>query len=124
MAKTVKLSENSFNHLLNEITYGKVNDAYMKSSDLFDKLYDSFVEFGDTLDTMIRFEEPNPYLEKIYTHAQEIGRILSRKKDQSDYFLNKTLNVDREKFYAEHPDMNVDDAEIGDINKNYRNNRN
>lgn len=120
MAKTVKLSENSFHHLLNEITYGKVDDAYMKSSEFFDKLYDSFVEFRDILDNMIQSGEPNPYLEKIYTHAQEIDRILTRKKDQSDYFLNKTLNVDREKFYSEHPDMDIDDAEIGDIDRNYR----
>lgn len=120
MAKTVKLSENSFHHLLNEITYGKVDDAYMKSSELFDKLYDSFVEFRDTLDNMIQSGETNPYIEKIYTHAQEIDRILSRKKDQSDYFLNNTLNVNRKKFYSEHPDMDIDKAEIGDIDKNYR----
>ena len=119
--KKVKLSEESYsklkNKLVNEISYGTVDNAYDKSSKIFGYVESSFDTFFEALKDALKDSKGNPYLSKINKFAKEIDAILRRKNAQrNEFFKATTLDVNPNNFYQS------DDAEnndIGDMDLNY-----
>ena len=69
--KTINLREDSYNKLINEISYGLVDRASNKSDSTFWNLQTLFDDFYDA----IRYEadDTNPYIRKIKEYAGRAG---------------------------------------------------
>lgn len=127
--KKVKLSEDSYNKLktklINEITYGTVDDAYGRSETLFGNVRSSFQDFySDLMDAFVQDgwdgrREQNPYLVKIKELADQIMDILNKKSTQQDNFLDTMQSFDREKFHNEGDEDYIEDTEMNYLRKNY-----
>jgi hypothetical protein len=125
--ETVKLREESYNKLINEISYGMVDKAYDRSDDLFWDVRTSFEDFYAVLsDALFKSTEGNkdynPYLLKIKELSEPIYDILSKKKNQQDKFFDATTNsVDHNKFYdsPEADENDIDDMDLRYLQQNY-----
>ena len=130
--KKVTLTEESYNRLINEISYGTVDRAYDRSDDIFSEVSYTFDNFYDALgeammnvryDSSDSEQKGNPYLEKIKAYADAIRVILDTKEDQKDAFYGETSKVDHNKFYSdtERPeDMeNIDDVDLRRLQSRY-----
>ena len=123
--KKINLNEESYNKLknriINEISYGTVDKAYNKSSDMFDGLKSSFDDFYTMLNEVL-VDNENPYLDSIKEHADEILDILERKSDQQRNFFNATNSVDSKKFYdsKEGEDNDMYDMDLRYLQDNYQ----
>ena len=112
--KKVKLSEESYKKLVNEISYGSVERAYDKSDDLFYEIGSAFKNFYNVLSMQ---DDSNPYIVKIKQLSEEIYGILSRKEKQQDNFFNATTGkVDHRKF---NDSVDGDNYDINDMDLNY-----
>lgn len=129
--KKVKLSEESYKKLVNEISYGTVDRAYSRANDLFWDVRTSFDDFYNALqdaiyNTKYNSEEGeetnNPYLEKIMKLSEPIYDILIRKGNQQDNFFDSTSgSIDHNKFYMsdDAEENNIDDMDLDYLQKKY-----
>lgn len=95
--KTVKLKEESYNKLVNEISHGLVDRASTRSDNLF---WDLEVKFDDFYDA-IRYEsdDTNPYIRQIRQYADAIADIFMKKSNQRRNFDKELNKFDYNKFY-------------------------
>lgn len=116
--KKVNLSEEAYNKLVNEISYGKVQNAADESEHIF---YDMSVAFQDFYDTVkYNPRTTNPYVKKIKFYADAINDILTKKVSQHTDFNKELDKFDYEKFYnnaAEEPDY--DGLDLKYLQQNY-----
>ena len=116
--KKVNLSEEAYNKLVNEISYGKVQNAADESEHIF---YDMSVAFQDFYDTVkYNPRTTNPYVKKIKFYADAINDILTKKVSQHTEFNNELGKFDYEKFYnnaADEPDY--DGLDLKYLQQNY-----
>ena len=113
--KTVKLKEESYNKLVNEISHGLVDRASTRSDNLF---WDLEVKFDDFYDA-IRYEsdDTNPYIRKIREYADAIADIFTKKANQRRNFDSELNKFDYNKFYddAEKPEEWEEDYDNLDL---------
>ena len=113
--KTVKLKEESYNKLVNEISHGLVDKASTRSDNLF---WDLEVKFDDFYDA-IRYEsdDTNPYIRKIREYADAIADIFTKKANQRRNFDSELNKFDYNKFYddAEKPEEWEEDYDNLDL---------
>ena len=116
--KTVNLSEQAYNKLINEISYGKVQNAADESEHIF---YDMSVAFQDFYDTVkYNPRTTNPYVKKIKLYADAIDNILAYKNSQHRDFNKELGKFDYNKFYEngeEEPDY--DGLDLKYLQQNY-----
>lgn len=95
--KTVKLKEESYNKLVNEISHGLVDRASTSSDRRF---YDLDVAFTDFYN-YVKYEtdDTNPYIRKIREYTDAIYDILLRKANQRRNFDVELNKFDYKKFY-------------------------
>lgn len=102
--KTVKLNEEAYKRLVNEISHGVVDKASYSSDHLFWELQKEF----DGFYYLIRHEsdDTNPYIRQIRHYANAIADILSKKSNQRRNFDTELNKFDYKKFYddAEKPE--------------------
>ena len=121
--KKVTINENSYNKLINEITYGKVNDTNNASRNLFHDITMLFNKFKrDVEDVTYEYNGENPYLNDILKYIGQIGDILDKKQMQRDNIDNELNKVDLGKFNDD-PSVNDFDEhnerELRDLQRNY-----
>jgi hypothetical protein len=113
--KTVKLKEESYNKLVNEISHGLVDRASTRSDNLF---WDLEVKFDDFYDA-IRYEsdDTNPYIRQIRQYADAIADIFMKKSNQRRNFDSELSKFDYNKFYddAEKPEEWEEDYDNLDL---------
>lgn len=113
--KTVKLKEESYNKLVNEISHGLVDRASTRSDNLF---WDLEVKFDDFYDA-IRYEsdDTNPYIKQIRQYADAIADIFMKKSNQRRNFDSELNKFDYNKFYddAEKPEEWEEDYDDLDL---------
>lgn len=101
MKRKIEISEEKFNKIfknpINEISYGKVENAYNKSEDVFWRLNSIFNDFYDEL--TYNADAYNPYIKKIKSYADAIDVILSSKINQHKKFGDELDKFDHDKFY-------------------------
>lgn len=117
--KTVKLNEEAYNKLLNEISYGKVQNAADESEHIF---YDMSVAFQDFYDTVkYNPRTTNPYVKKIKLYADAIDNILAYKNSQRKYSFKKELDkFDYKKFYdSDKDEPDYDELDLKYLQQNY-----
>ena len=116
--KTINLSEEAYNKLVNEISYGKVQDASDESEHIF---YDMSIAFQDFYDTVkYNPRTTNPYVQKIKFYADAINDILTKKVSQQTNFNKELGKFDYNKFYEngeEEPDY--DGLDLKYLQQNY-----
>lgn len=120
--RKVILKEESYNHLINEITYGMVDRAYERSYQLFDDLSTRFDEFYSSLnEALYNSEDGNPYLNQIKELADNIRDILIKKDSQRDKFNRETSKVDFRRFNrsSESDENDMDDLDLTYLQNNY-----
>ena len=121
--KKVTINENSYNKLINEITYGKVNDTNNASRNLFHDITMLFNKFkrGEE-DVTYDYDGENPYLNDVLKYIGQIGDILDKKQMQRDNIDNELNKVDLGKFNDD-PSVNDFDEhnerELRDLQRNY-----
>lgn len=117
--KTVKLNEEAYNKLLNEISYGKVQNAADESEHIF---YDMSVAFQDFYDT-VKYNpaSTNPYVKKIKFYADAIDDILTYKNSQRrDSFKKELDKFDYKKFYdSDKDEPDYDELDLKYLQQNY-----
>ena len=97
--KKVTINENSYNKLINEITYGKVNDTNNVSRNLFHDITMLFNKFKrDVENVTYEYDGENPYLNDVLKYIGQIGDILDKKQMQRDNIDNELNKVDLGKF--------------------------
>lgn len=107
--KKVNLSEQAYNKLISEISYGKVQDASNASEHRF---YDMEMIFWDFYDTVkYNPDVNNPYVKKIKEYADAISEILLAKSRQRKNFDTELNKFDYNKFYDDK------DSPYGDYDK-------
>lgn len=121
--KKVTINENSYNKLINEITYGKVNDTNNASRNLFHDITMLFNKFKrDVEDVTYEYDGENPYLNDVLKYIGQIGDILDKKQMQRDNIDNELNKVDLGKFNDD-PSVNDFDEhnerELRDLQRNY-----
>lgn len=124
--KRIIINESSYENvkdkLVNEISYGTVDNAERQSYNLFDEVFYSFDNFYSELSNALRNSgEPNPYLLKMKNYADEINKIVKRKKEQQDNFFKETSKVDVNKFYnsQDAEENDIDDMDLNYLQQNY-----
>ena len=109
--KKVTINEDSYNKLINEITYGKVNDTNNASRNLFHDITMLFNKFKrDVEDVTYEYDGENPYLNDVLKYIGQIGDILDKKQMQRDNIDNELNKVDLGKFN--------DDPSVNDFDEN------
>lgn len=121
--KKVTINENSYNKLINEITYGKVNDTNNASKNLFHDITMLFNKFKRGVeDVTYDYDGENPYLNDVLKYIGQIGDILDKKQMQRDNIDNELNKVDLGKFNDD-PSVNDFDEhnerELRDLQRNY-----
>ncbi len=121
--KKVTINENSYNKLINEITYGKVNDTNNASRNLFHDITMLFNKFKRGVeDVTYDYDGENPYLNDVLKYIGQIGDILDKKQMQRDNIDNELNKVDLGKFNDD-PSVNDFDEhnerELRDLQRNY-----
>ena len=121
--KKVTINENSYNQLINEITYGKVNDTNNASRNLFHDITMLFNKFKRGVeDVTYDYDGENPYLNDVLKYIGQIGDILDKKQMQRDNIDNELNKVDLGKFNDD-PSVNDFDEhnerELRDLQRNY-----
>lgn len=121
--KKVTINENSYNKLINEITYGKVNDTNNASRNLFHHITMLFNKFKRGVeDVTYDYDGENPYLNDVLKYIGQIGDILDKKQMQRDNIDNELNKVDLGKFNDD-PSVNDFDEhnerELRDLQRNY-----
>lgn len=121
--KKVTINENSYNKLINEITYGKVNDTNNASRNLFHDITMLFNKFKSGVeDVTYDYDGENPYLNDVLKYIGQIGDILDKKQMQRDNIDNELNKVDLGKFNDD-PSVNDFDEhnerELRDLQRNY-----
>ena len=121
--KKVTINENSYNKLINEITYGKVNDTNNESRNLFHDITMLFNKFKRGVeDVTYDYDGENPYLNDVLKYIGQIGDILDKKQMQRDNIDNELNKVDLGKF-NDNPSVNDFDEhnerELRDLQRNY-----
>lgn len=121
--KKVTINENSYNKLINEITYGKVNDTNNASRNLFHDITMLFNKFKRGVeDVTYDYNGENPYLNDVLKYIGQIGDILDKKQMQRDNIDNELNKVDLGKFNDD-PSVNDFDEhnerELRDLQRNY-----
>lgn len=121
--KKVTINENSYNKLINEITYGKVNDTNNASRNLFHDITMLFNKFKRGVeDVTYDYDGENPYLNDVLKYIGQIGDILDKKQMQRDNIDNELNKVDLGKFNDD-PSVNDFDEhnerELIDLQRNY-----
>ena len=121
--KKVTINENSYNKLINEITYGKVNDTNNASRNLFHDITMLFNKFKRGVEDVIYdYDGENPYLNDVLKYIGQIGDILDKKQMQRDNIDNELNKVDLGKFNDD-PSVNDFDEhnerELRDLQRNY-----
>lgn len=121
--KKVTINENSYNKLINEITYGKVNDTNNASRNLFHDITMLFNKFKRGVeDVTYEYDGENPYLNDVLKYIEQIGDILDKKQMQRDNIDNELNKVDLGKFNDD-PSVNDFDEhnerELRDLQRNY-----
>lgn len=129
--KKINLNEKAYNRLVNEISYGTVDNAYRRSMDIFSDAQSAFEEFYNALTDALynvqyesgEYEQTsNPYLNKIKEHADAIYDIFNQKMNQRDKFFDATTNkVNHNKFWnsEEGQDNDIDDMDLTYLQKKY-----
>ena len=121
--KKVTINENSYNKLINEITYGKVNDTNNASRNLFHDITMLVNKFKRGVeDVTYDYDGENPYLNDVLKYIGQIGDILDKKQMQRDNIDNELNKVDLGKFNDD-PSVNDFDEhnerELRDLQRNY-----
>ena len=121
--KKVTINENSYNKLINEITYGKVNDTNNASRNLFHDITMLFNKFKRGVeDVTYDYDGENPYLNDVLKYIGQIGDILDKKQMQRDNIDNERNKVELGKFNDD-PSVNDFDEhnerELRDLQRNY-----
>lgn len=121
--KKVTINENSYNKLINEITYGKVNDTNNASRNLFHDITMLFNKFKRGVeDVTYEYDGENPYLNDVLKYIGQIGDILDKKQMQRDNIDNELNKVDLGKFNDD-PSVNdfdeYNERELRDLQRNY-----
>jgi len=131
MSKKVKLTEEGYNRLINEISYGKVDRAYERADDLFNNLRYAFDDFYTELresifkaehDSAEGEQKQNPYLNKIKEYADIINDILIKKEKQQNRFFDETTgSVNHEDFYngPDNGENGIDSMDLNYLQNNY-----
>lgn len=97
--KKVNLSEQAYNKLINEISYGLVDKSDDVHYEIFYEMKSAFSDFYDTV--KYNADTNNPYVKKIKEYADAIKAILDKKEDQARNFGDELNKFDREKFYGD-----------------------
>ena len=118
MTKRVRLTEKQMNKAINEISYGKVDDASNISDNIFWDMEVAFQNFYDTV--KYNADNNNPYVKKIKEYSDAIMGILSKKSQQRKNFDTELRKFDYNKFYNDDtaPD-DYDKMELMDLQKKY-----
>lgn len=107
--KKVRLSEEAYEklkkHIINEISFGKVDKADDVSYEIFNGMKSAFDDFY--MEVRYNADKQNPYVQKIKAYADAINDILEKKTKQAKHFGDELDKVDREKFYDD--DSRVED---------------
>ena len=125
MKRKIEISEEKFNKIfknpINEISYGKVENAYNKSEDVFWRLNSTFNDFYDEL--TYNADTYNPYIKKIKLYADAIDVILSSKINQHKKFGDELDKFDHDKFYddvaGKEDYIDYDEMELRDLQNKY-----
>lgn len=130
MTKRVMISESAYERLkegkIDEISYGKVDDAYDRLGDIFFNVSNAFDEFESAVDEAIsnvRFDSKegqsrtNPYLSEIKSYCDKISTIIERKKRQEKLFYDETMNKFSHEDFRKGPD--AEDNYYGDMELRY-----
>ena len=129
--KKVKLKEDAYRKLVNELKYGTVDNAYDRLDDIFSGVTVAFEYLDSAIDEAIynvKWESAkgeqteNPYLMKIREYADAIGDILEKKKLQKRRFFNATTgSVDTGRFFKspESRSKDLDDMDLTYMQNNY-----
>lgn len=119
--KKVRLTEESYNKLVNEISYNTVDRAFDKCDKVFEEMTNTFRDFYDTV--KYNADKKNPYVIKIKKYADAINNILERKYHQASNFDKELNGVDVDKFYNDkyRPEVPEDynEYEMGYLKRNY-----
>lgn len=116
--KKVNLSEQAYNKLINEISYGKVQNAADESEHIFWDMSVAFQDFYDTVKYNPR--TTNPYVKKIKFYADAIDDILRYKNSQHRDFNNELGKFDYNKFYDSGKDEpDYDELDLKYLQQNY-----
>lgn len=97
--KKVKLKEESYNKLVNEISHGLVDKASNMSDRLFWDLGAKFDDFYDAVKEKYETYDTNPYIRQIRGYADAIFDILMKKSNQRRNFDKELNKFDYNKFY-------------------------
>ena len=122
MKKRIKLSESDLNRIvkrvINEISYGLVDNASSISDKVFYDMEMAFQDFYDTIKYNV--DTNNPYVKKIKEYADAIGDILSKKSQQRKNFEIEKNKFDYKDFYSDKdaPD-DYDKLELRDLQSKY-----
>ena len=114
--KKVRLSEqdikNIVKNVVNEISYDTVNKAWAKNDKLFSEIEYNFNEFYYSLDKVA--DSDNRYIQEILNYANQIRKIIDRKKNQANNFDNELSKFDHEKYWNsdEGQEDTYDDKEL------------
>jgi hypothetical protein len=121
--KKIKLNEESYKKLLNEISYGTVDRAYDKSDEIFYYLITPFDDFYTNLESALHDTDGNPYLVKIKEYADSILTILNKKRNQQEKFYNATKSVNSNDFYnsEDGKENGIEDFDLGYLQNKYPN---
>ena len=118
MTKRVRLTEKQMKKAINEISYGKIDNASNISDNIF---WDMEVAFQDFYDTVkYNADNNNPYVKKIKEYSDAIMEILLKKSQQRKNFDSELRKFDYNKFYKDDtaPD-DYDKMELMDLQKKY-----
>lgn len=114
--KKVRLSEEAYEklkrHIVNEISFGKVDKADDVSYEIFNSMKSAFDDFY--IEVRYNADKNNPYVQKIRQYADAINDILEKKTKQAENFGHELDKVDREKFYSDE-DREDDDYDNLDL---------
>ena len=120
----IKINEdtirNAVRKAINEISYGKVDDAYYKSNP-FDSLSMKFDEFYEELTDAEAGLMGNKTFAKVAMLADQIKKILDRKSAQNTNFLHTTAGVDYGAYFNDpkNGDREINQEELPYLRQNY-----
>lgn len=129
--KKISLREDSYNKLINEISYGTVDHAYDRANDIFSDVRSKFEDFYNALNDAIynvKYEsgegeqDSNPYLQRMLELSEPIYDILNKKYEQQNNFFDAMANkIDHDKFWRseEGQENDIDDMDLRYLQKNY-----
>lgn len=123
--KTIRMTEESYNRLrknaVNEIRYGTVDDAAIRSGKVFNNVWYKFTEFYEALtdmfDELCNNGECNITIENVLDHANAIEEILKRKMKQQYNFRNSS-KFDHNRYFDDGGD-NPYDEDLGYLRDKY-----